>query len=221
MSKARWAGRGPCPASLEPAAGARAEREDSSPSGGWLCGSGKATWFEEENVREEVEAYVTVALSMCTAWDSPKDRSRVCEDWLCSEPRFSFPSGFTQDHSGAPNSHGHVSNASGTESCPTTGVGRGRGDGTLLHSVPEGCSWGTAVPLSSVPAVLRGGSGSGLLALAARDFRPAVLQAFSVRTPPPAVATSSPRSPRQAGRAGSPPPARSAGRKPGLRPAQR
>lgn len=219
MSKARRAGRGPCPASLEPAAGARAEHEDSSPPGGWLCGSGKATWFEEENVQEEAEAYVTVALSMCTAWDSPKDRSRMCEDWLCSEPRFSFPSGFTQDHSGAPNSHGHVSNASGTESCPTTGVGRGRGDGTLLHSVPEGCSWGSPLELRACrpPGRVR----LRPLALAARDFRPAVSQAFSVRTPPAAVATSSPRSPRQAGRAGSPPSARSAGRKPGLRPAQR
>lgn len=36
----------------------------------------------------------------------------------------------------------------------------------MLHSVPEGCSWGTAVPLTSVPVILPGrvpgGSGSGL-----------------------------------------------------------
>lgn len=120
-----WLAEGPCPASLAPAAGARAERENDCPARGWLCGAGKATWSEEEKVGEEAETYVTVALGTCAARDSPEDRSHT---GLCSEPHFSFPSGFTQGPRGSPSSHA-ACHASGAESCPTTGLSSGSGTG--------------------------------------------------------------------------------------------
>lgn len=89
---------------------------------------------------------------------------------LCSEPHFSFPSGFTQGPRGSPSSHA-ACHASGAESCPTTGLSSGSGTGRCC-AVPLRAALGALRP-PPPPWKAPGASGSGLLALPAQDCRPA------------------------------------------------
>lgn len=89
---------------------------------------------------------------------------------LCSEPHFSFPSGFTQGPRGSPSSHA-ACHASGAESCPTTGLSSGSGTGCCC-AVPLRAALGALRP-PPPPWKAPGASGSGLLALPAQDCGPA------------------------------------------------
>lgn len=241
-----WLAEGPCPASLAPAAGARAERENDCPARGWLCGAGKATWSEEEKVGEEAETYVTVALGTCAARDSPEDRSHTREDGAVLGTPFLVPKRIHTGSQRVPQQPRRVS-CEWSRKLPDHRAQQRLGDGALRPPPP--------------PWKAPGASGSGLLALPAQDCgpaagllrrehflckrrrgprpcpRPGVPNGAAVRAravpwePPPAdrawtadrrgSAPLAPRSARTGGACGLAGVHRGAGRKPGLQPARR
>lgn len=144
-----WLAEGPCPASLAPAAGARAERENDCPARGWLCGAGKATWSEEEKVGEEAETYVTVALGTCAARDSPEDRSHTREDGAVLGTPFLVPKRIHTGSQRVPQQPRRVS-CEWSRKLPDHRAQQRLGDGMLLRSAPEGCARGAAAPSTSV-----------------------------------------------------------------------
>lgn len=144
-----WLAKGPCPASLAPAAGARAERENDCPARGWLCGAGKATWSEEEKVGKEAETYVTVALGTCAARDSPEDRSHTREDGAVLGTPFLVPKRIHTGSQRVPQQPRRVS-CEWSRKLPDHRAQQRLGDGMLLCSAPEGCARGAAAPSTSV-----------------------------------------------------------------------